>query len=260
MQLFNWFKKQPPDSPTTEESPPLFQLLNSLNDVVLVLNEQSQIEFINSCWLTVSGFTLTKTLNRPFSNFLHPEDLPNWNQLIQRLRPSSKETLWIRIITSDNDIRWCELRIQTMATDSIFPLSATLCDITPQMRHDQSQQAHFRSLQSLVDRMPAMIYRARNNTSWTMEYVSNGCERVLGITADKLVNKTDITVGSMIHPDDVTEVWDNVQHAIKTHSLFNLSYRITRPNGEQVTVQDKGHGIYSESGMILGVEGILFEI
>ncbi len=260
MQLFNWLKRPALAEHTQHHTPPLLHLLNSLNDVVMVLNEQIEIEFINSCWYRIFGFEINETLNHPFTHFLHPEDKAHWNQLIQKLQPNSKHTLWIRLISADNQVRWCELRIQSMIEDSTFPLSATLCDITPQMRQEQSKKANYRSLQSLVDRVPAMIYRARNNKSWTMEYVSNGCERVLGITADKLLNKSDITVGSMIHPDDVNSVWDNVQHAIQTHSLFNLTYRLTTPSGDQITVQDKGQGIYSDSGMILGVEGILFQL
>jgi PAS domain-containing protein len=64
----------------------------------------------------------------------------------------------------------------------------------------------------------------------------------------------------MIHPDDAEYVWEQVQQALQEQTTFDLEYRLTQANGQQITVCDKGRGLYSESGMILGVEGIIFQI
>lgn len=257
MKLIKW----PPKIANTPAcSVQLQQLLNSLNDVVLILDQHHQVCYINACWETITAIPLEDTLEQTFSEFIHPEDRANWHQLLQNIKQESKETLWLRVITANGDIRWCELRVQPMQTDSIFPLSATLCDITSQVRHDQTRYANHRSLQSLVDRLPAMLYRARNNKSWTMEYVSNGCENLTGYPAEKLLNQSQISLGSMIHRDDAAYVWDQVQRALQNQSTFDLTYRLFQADGNQIIVQDKGRGLYSDSDMVLGVEGIIYQI
>lgn len=254
MSLIKWPLK------TTEEVSDLQQLLDSLNDVVLILNENQQIQFINLCWQSITGISIDKTLNRYFSDFLHPEDHTNWNESLQNIKQNSKEVLLLRLVTENRDIRWCEIRIQPMQSHTIYPLSATVCDITHQVRDDKIRHASHRSLQSLVDRLPAMFYRARNNKSWTMEYVSNGCELLTGYQAEKLLNQSQVCLGSMIHPDDTPYVWEQVQIALQMQTTFDLQYRLFQEDGIQITVQDKGRGLYSDSGLVLGVEGIILQV
>jgi len=62
----------------------------------------------------------------------------------------------------------------------------------------------------------------------------------------------------MIHTEDAKYVWELVQVALEQHTTFNIQYRLTRANGQEIVVLDKGRGLYSDSGMVLGVEGIIF--
>ncbi|BDZ73955.1 MULTISPECIES: PAS domain-containing protein [Methylophaga] len=254
MTLLKWPRRQPQ---TQAEEAQLLKLFNSLNDVVLLLDKQHQVQFINQYWETITGIPVEQTLGRLFSDFLHPEELPSWSQLLNKITPNQHETVWFRLISASGELRWCEMRIQSVNKDQLYPLSATLCDITPQVRNEEVRHASHRSLQSLVDRLPAMLYRSRNNASWSMEYVSEGCELITGYTAESMLNQSQVSLGSIIHPDDATRVWEDVQQALETFSPFDIHYRLTRADGKEVSVQDKGRGLYSESGMVLGVEGIL---
>jgi len=255
MALLNWTRK-----PSTRVSDnQLAAIVDSLNDVVMMLDNHHHIQMLNRCWETITGIPVREALNRPFSDFLHPEDIPNWSKLLQSMGPESNELIWFRLICDTGELRWCEMRIQQMNADVTSPLSATICDITPQVRNDQVTHANHRSLQSLVDRLPAMLYRARNNISWTMEYVSQGCELVTGYSAEQLLNQSQISLGSIIHPDDASYVWENVQIGLQAQTTFDLKYRLTKADGSEIIVQDTARGLYSESGMVLGIEGIILQ-
>nr|AAW21509.1 signal transduction histidine kinase [Methylophaga aminisulfidivorans MP] len=254
MTLLKWPRRHPQ---THGEEPQLLQLFNSLNDVVLLLDKQRQVQFINQYWQTITGIPVEETVGRLFSDFLHPEEIPSWSQLLNKIIPSQHETVWFRLISASGELRWCEMRIQSVNKDQLYPLSATLCDITPQVRNEEVRHASHRSLQSLVDRLPAMLYRSRNNASWSMEYVSESCELITGYSAESMLNQSQVSLGSIIHPDDATHVWEEVQQSLETFSPFDIHYRLTRADGTEVSVQDKGRGLYSKSGMVLGVEGIL---
>lgn len=257
MNMLKW----PSKNVTTEPSAlQLNQLLNSLSDVVMMLDDQHQITMINQCWQDITGINIEQTQGKAFTDFLHPEDIPSWTQLMQKMRSDSREVIWFRLISASGELRWCEMRLQSMEKNKLYPLSATLCDITPQVRNEQVRHASYRSLQSLVDRLPAMLYRARNNISWSMEYVSEGCELITGYSAENMLNQPQVSLGAMIHAADASYVWEQVQIALENHTTFNIQYRLTQADGQEIMVLDKGRGLYSESGMVLGVEGIIFQI
>ncbi len=254
MAILNWPRKSVSTQPS---EPQLWELFNSLNDVVVAFDQDQRILTINQSWEKITGIPVADTLDQPLSDFMHPEDKPGWSQLLKTISTAKTELIWFRLLHKSGEIRWCEMRVQAMKADALYPLCATLCDITPQVRSEQVREASHRSLQSLVNRLPAMLYRSRNNVSWTMEYVSSGCELLTGYPAETLLNQSQICLGSMIHADDAGYVWEDVQTALQMQQCFDLNYRLTRKNGTQIRVRDKGRGLYSDSGMVLGVEGII---
>jgi len=256
MTILKWPRRS---NTTTANEQQLWQLFNSLNDVVVAIDHEQCIVTINQCWEHITGFPVANTVARPLPDFMHPEDIPAWTRLFKKIALGTSELIWFRLLHKSGEVRWCEMRVQPMRSDTLYPLSATLCDITPQVRNEQVKNASHRSLQSLVNRLPAMLYRSRNNSSWTMEYVSDGCTLLTGFPAESLLNQSQVNFASLIHPDDATTVWEAVQIALQTHSSFNLNYRLIQRNGTEIQVQDKGHGLYSNSGMILGVEGIILQ-
>jgi PAS domain S-box-containing protein len=256
MTLLKWPKRKLFKQPSEQQ---LWQLFNSLNDVVLAIDKHQKVLTINQCWQNITGISVENTLDMPLSNFIHPEDIPNWNQLLARISHEKSELIWFRLLHTSGEFRWCEMRIQSMESSHLFPLSATLCDITPQVRNEQIRTASHRSLQSLVNRLPAMLYRTRNNFRWTIDYVSGGCKELTGYSTENLLNQLEISIGTMIHPDYSSYVWEGVQSAIQQHSSFDLSYILVQKDKSEIRVRDKGQGLYSDSGVVLGVEGFIFQ-
>ncbi len=237
------------------------EFLDTLNDVVLRINKTQQIEYVNQCWEQISGCSKQQTQGRYLGDFLHPEDKTLWQQTIRKIdQQNTSQHIWIRFIGKDNEIRWCEMRIQSMHPRQLYPLSATLCDITPLVRKDQLKNASYRSLTGLVNRIPAMIYRSRNDKNWTMEYVSDGCLELSGYSAEQLLNQSQLSFGSLIHPEDASDVWAEVQIALENMTEFELTYRLFHESGDCQYVLDKGKGIYSDTGSILGVEGVIIAV
>ena len=252
--LSRWFK--PPAL-----SPDYQNFLDTLSDVVLLINQSQKIEYVNHHWEEITGCSKKRTQGRYLADFLHPEDKSQWQQIIKKIAPNNlSQQTCIRVLGNDGEIRWCEMRIQSVRPNQLYPLSATLSDITPMVRQDQLKEANYRSLTGLVNRVPAMIYRARNDIDWTMEYVSDGCVDISGFSASHLLNKSQLSFGSLIHADDASRVWDEVQAALEEGEEFNLTYRLFKKNGRHHKVMDKGRGIYSDTGSVLGVEGVIIAL
>lgn len=234
-------------------------LLDSLQDAVLVLDQQGNIKYVNHCWKKITGVEAKKSFDEHIERFLHPEDITVWSRSFQTLHETKQQLIWCRLLNASGEVHWCEIRMQMMTTTPSHQISATLCDITSQVRSDNIRQADHRSLTAMVNRLPAIIYRARNNKNWSMEYVSDGCLALTGYPAEQLVNHTQLSFASLIHPNDSTYVWEKVQIALQKKCVFNLQYRLIHASGNILHVSEKGQGIYADTGAILGVEGIIFK-
>lgn len=111
----------------------------------------------------------------------------------------------------------------------------------------------------LIDELPGLIYRGRNDRTWYMEYVSAGCLPLTGYPADYLTSNPQRSFGSLILDEYADYIWYCVQCALLKHEPYQLSYRIRSAEGRIKDVWETGVGIYSGSGEVLGVEGAIFE-
>ncbi|WP_404982777.1 PAS domain-containing protein [Cobetia marina] len=266
-------------SPASTASPFSAQaILDSLSDAVVVVDADSTLLYASRGWQALSGHLpesqrdITKAISRGqttelvappqrLREALHPADHARWDVLARHVSRRERPDCWrLRILGPDHHYRWCEVRSQSLSLASPWPATLTLHDISERVQQEQIDAANLRSLTRLIKGLPAMVYRARNNRHWSMEYISDGCLAITGLSPRDLLDHPSLTYGDMIHPEDADRVWDQVQAALQAHTPFTLAYRIRHRDGDVRRVQEKGHGIYSPDGTPLAVEGIIFAV
>lgn len=217
------------------------------------LDAEGCIRQLNSSWHELTGHRARRCLGRPLASFLHPADLQAWSQALRQLRPGQTEVLLLRYLTRLGERRWVETRLRRQADGFV----ASLGDITGQMQRRQSLQASHRSLSNLLDGLPMMVYRCRNNRHWSMEYVSTGCLALTGYRPEQLLDSRSLTFNDLIHPDDREHVWAEVQAGLQAQRAFVFDYRLLCADGQEKRVREHGNGIYAANGEVLGLEGVV---
>jgi PAS domain S-box-containing protein len=114
-----------------------------------------------------------------------------------------------------------------------------------------------RKLYTLMENLPGMAYRCLNDKDWTMEFVSQGCNRLTGYQPEDIIGNRVKAYNDLIHPDDRQQVWDRVQAVLPERRPFQLSYRIITASGAEKWVWEQGRGVYSSSGELLALEGFI---
>jgi two-component system, cell cycle sensor histidine kinase and response regulator CckA len=117
-----------------------------------------------------------------------------------------------------------------------------------------------RMLAGLMRNLPGMSYRCRNDSEWSMEFVSDGCIALTGYYPDDIVDNCRVAYGELVHPNDREAVWEDVQNAIRRKRPFRLRYRIIRADGETRWVWEQGCGVFSKAGELLALEGFIMDI
>ncbi len=133
-------------------------------------------------------------------------------------------------------------------------------DITERKLAEEGLLENRRTLQTLMSNLPGMAYRRRNDSEWTMEFVSEGSANLTGYQPAELINNSKITYYQLIHPDECEKVRDTIQTTLKEHKPFQLTYRIKTADGEQKWVLEQGQGIFTPKGELLAIEGFISDI
>ncbi len=120
----------------------------------------------------------------------------------------------------------------------------------------ETERAHH----TLMNNLPGMVYRCKNDAAWTMEIVSENCEKLTGYRSEDLVGNRSVAYADLIHLDDRQRVLDSVQAGLQARSLFNLSYRIVTADGQLKHVWEQGQGVFSPGGALLAIEGYIVDI
>jgi diguanylate cyclase (GGDEF)-like protein/PAS domain S-box-containing protein len=124
----------------------------------------------------------------------------------------------------------------------------------------ETPQDSARMLRTLLANVDGMVYRRLLDPAWTLELVSNGCQRITGYPAGDLQFNQRISYGSLVVPDDRLWVEEAIRCAVEDGRSFDLEYRIVHADGATRWVWERGMGVADDHGRPIGVEGLVQDI
>lgn len=117
-----------------------------------------------------------------------------------------------------------------------------------------------RQLSTLVQNLPGMAYRRLNDVEWTVEFASEGCRDLTGYPPEDFVGNGVRTWSSIIAPEDLERVWNEVQDQLSRGNRYTLEYCTRHADGSVRWVSERGVGVGVESGVPVALEGFLVDI
>lgn len=116
-----------------------------------------------------------------------------------------------------------------------------------------------RKLRTLVENLPGIVFRCKNDGNRTMQYISDGCKWITGYWPEEFCRTGGISWASLIHPMDIEEVWNTVQSAVSKKEKFQLKYRITDKDGTVHWISETGTVLEKKDGAVY-LEGYMQDI
>lgn len=127
------------------------------------------------------------------------------------------------------------------------------------MAQEALQEAQ-RQFSTLIQNLPGMVYRCKNDSSWTIEFISDNAFQMTGYRPDDFINNKTISYSDIIHPNDRLKVWNTIQQAIEERHPYQLVYRINTAAGFERWVWEQGVGVFSEQDELVALEGFISDI
>ncbi len=264
-----------PTAPVQQQSSEtaLLAIARHLGDVLFATDADLCVSYLSPNWAMPADAVFSNPLGRPLLQLFHPDDRTGLHRAIRQALRSSASSFPVavaeaRLSLGTEPLRWFEVRLSPAAysepsnvrNDSQIALVGVMCDVTSRRFQQESLQAQRRSLRTLVDNMPGMIYRGHIDRQWSLDFVSEGSVDLTGYTPTEMTSGGDTTLGNIIHPEDREYIWMKVQMQLARREGYELTYRIVDKSGDMKWVSETGRGVYAASGELLGVEGFIIDV
>jgi diguanylate cyclase (GGDEF)-like protein/PAS domain S-box-containing protein len=109
--------------------------------------------------------------------------------------------------------------------------------------------------------LPGTPYRhERLDERWIMRSVAPSIESITGYPPSALLGEAGRPYSSIIHPDDLDAVTALFRGALDRREAYAIEYRLVHADGSTRWVQGHGQGVYGLDGVVLHVDGVLFDV
>mgnify|MGYP003624207065 CR=1 FL=1 len=137
---------------------------------------------------------------------------------------------------------------------------ATQKEMDRTVQSDSSDIQNHEIYCSLIDYLPGVVYRCKNDQHWSLSYISAQVINLTGYDTDIFYKaNSGINLDPVIHPEDRQMAREKVQIALTKKEPYELIYRILTANGAERWILEKGAGIYSDNGDLLFLEGFIMD-
>ncbi|MDP3563500.1 MAG: PAS domain S-box protein [Methanoregula sp.] len=238
-------------------------LISTANALIIGLDTRGNITIFNKAAEEATGYTQGEVLGKNWFETIvpkdrYPEALEEFRRLAIAGIPKNFEN---HLLTKSGSVRYISWNNNTIVEGrKIIATISFGIDITDKKRAEEQLKESRRALETLMGNLPGMAYRCRNDSRWTMEFVSEGCGDLTGYPPSDLIENNSVVFADLIHPEDQELVRHQIHKAVQEQQKFQVMYRILTAAGTGKWVWEQGLGVYSSGGDLLAIEGFVIDI
>lgn len=219
---------------------------------------------VNAAFQKIAGRSRLELGELGWGQVVHSQDAEREREqrrLLEEGKVSSYSTE-LRLLRPDGSQVWVELTATPFAQVGQERRKAIymIKDISDRKAVEERLSESERSKAVLLKNLPGMAYRCLLDRSWTMQFVSEGCEALTGYSAESLLYNRDLSFNDLIAPEYREVLWQKWLEALSERRSFEFEYEIITKGGERRWVLEMGQGVFNAHGEVDALEGIIIDI
>jgi PAS domain S-box-containing protein len=178
------------------------QLVEDINDVVYTIDANGHINYISPVIESVAGYRPSEIIGRPYTDFVHPEDMPRIMKLFEQILSGHIEPSEYRILTKSGDVCWVRTSSRAVKTDNDeVVLQGVLTDITARRRSEEALQEAHSALERRIEERTAELTAATSDLKRQMAELKHAQEALLASEEKYSMLVEHSLTGVFIHQD-----------------------------------------------------------
>ncbi|MDP4175881.1 MAG: PAS domain S-box protein [Bacteroidota bacterium] len=237
-------------------------IINIISDPLFVKDREHRWIIVNDALCHLVKHTREEMLSKSDYDFFPKHEADNLWQKDEQVFLSGVDNTSEETITDSNNIIHIISTKKSLFTSSNGDkfIVGIFRDITQIKSAEIETLESKRKLTTLIDNLPGIVYRCKNDKDWTMEFISEGCFELTGYKAEDIIDNKIIPFNNIISEEYREFLWSKWQKVLQEHRKFSDSYVIVRADGERRHVFEWGCGVYDNKGNVVALEGFITDI
>ena len=239
-------------------------LIENSSDVIIIIDIDGNLIFESQANDLITGYAGSELMNKNLFQFVHPDDINNVLSTFKILvkEPNTVENISFRVKHKSGIWKDIEGTGKNMLHfPRINGIVFNYRDITQNKIDIKLRAESDRKLQTLINNLQGIVYRCKNDSNWSMDYLSKRFEEITGYKVDDIIHNKKLSFDDIIVPEDRARVWDEIQDAVKRKAPYTIKYNIITASKEVIYVLENGEAIYdNDKKNIIGLEGYISDI
>lgn len=157
-------------------------LIDNTTAGIAIVDVDGDLMYANEALCNLTGYTRDELIGRPFSEFMHPEDVGRITEVFHGAftDPESRTALEFRVLRKDDSVAYCYASTTTTQKGGdIVALNAVIQDITELRQAEDALKESEQMFRNLAEQSPNMIFI---NVRGKVAYANRRCEEIMGYT------------------------------------------------------------------------------
>lgn len=227
-------------------------LVENISDVIYTLDTQGKILYISPAVERLSKYKAEDLLNRSFTDFIHPDDLPGLLESYERTIQGRYESSEFRIFDNDGSVRYVRTSSRLIKKgEEVLGLTAVMSDITESKLAEEALRVSEERYRMVVESQTELICRFRKDYSLT--FVNHAFCRYFQREKDTLIGSSFIP---FIQKEDTDVVLSHLSSIGKDNTVAAVEARVAVPGGETRWVNWTTQAILNEPEGVIEMQSV----
>jgi len=210
------------------------------------------------------GYTPEEWLATPglFWDAIHPDDAERVRSE-HRIGYANAETFstQYRLRAKGGREIWVEDQIRVIHDHDGKPSVAQgfLIDITARKSSELALTESESRFRGLVANIPGTVFRCDIDADWTMEFLSDGIEDLVGYPSTDFIGNRARSFASIIHPEDREQLVAEIDASVSDRRPYTTDYRVVHRDGSVRHVIEQGQAVLNADGRVR-LDGAIFDV
>ncbi|MFH2012496.1 MAG: PAS domain S-box protein [Pseudomonadota bacterium] len=241
------------------ESEEKYQLLVENAMDAIYIAQDGIIKFANRRAIDLYGYSMEEIINRPFADFIYPDDLQMVTELyVQQLEGNkdSPERYSFRAIDKSGSVRWSETSTNLVVWEGRKASLNIIHDITERKQIEDALQSSEERFRTLAENAPDIIYTTDRNG--VFNYTNPAFGKILGYSTEDVIGKTVLDFAEGEGTRDYINLFKQVRD--KKETVRGVYGELRHKDGSIRLFEISASPNFNPRGKTTGVVGLLKDI